>query len=441
MEPEGSEAYSYHPLDPASEPLKGEVKEARAITPRDETNNQVGAEDSSSVTDLPRRTDLLDEVQRAASAKLMADAALELSAGEEYAAIVKAIPEDGSTDIDIPADCWGAFIFIIVSDFPDMFAGNLDREGIVRVAFTLALFLSNLYCQAMLLLFIGSKLMLPGMHSAQNVYREFHQHAFINGQLDPDAWDSLEGTMKQEICELAMAQKIFVRVILFLWITTNAGEMKTTNTQRSAIAMLPPLPEGRDTRLMVKDEVKEGKYHFSVVCINTVTRSLLNLLVFLPKFVIASLLAITGSYWLLSAEGVGDLILNSLALAFVTQVDELFASVFFPDFFYEHVQHMVIALPDSGEHAMLHADTQVAKAIRTKRFLLNTALLVTCAVGVECIIKYQLVLPGYQFDVAGTCAKYFWETRRPWCAPGQEGCFPFGAGAGGHEGENGHIFR
>merc|ERR1719191_2457117 len=94
-----------------------------------------------------------------------------------------------------------------------------------------------------------------------------------------------------KICGLALSQRLFVRIIIFLWMANNV------------------------------------EHH--VICLNMKGKVGLICAVYIPKLIITSILTLTGSLWLVASESISDLILNSLALAFVVKVDEIIATTFF----------------------------------------------------------------------------------------------------------------
>lgn len=91
---------------------------------------------------------------------------------------------------------------------------------------------------------------------------------------------------KEDICEVALAQNIFVRVILFLWITNNVKEIVITIEELMLVYSFPSLPEGLDPHLMVHDVEETKATEHYVVCANTKTKCTLCTLVYIPKLLI-----------------------------------------------------------------------------------------------------------------------------------------------------------
>lgn len=340
--------------------------------------------------------------------------------GPEYEKILNTKRET----TNVPPDCWGALVFIIVSDFPDLFSRRINLEGLCRVATAVVGFLVNLYIQMYLLYYIFSLLVLPAMLSAQNLYKNFHDIAFANGKIDLTSFNSLGREDQQEICAFALSTGIFLRIILFLWLTECTGEMRSNIGFISDIISIPRLPDGHDTSLMVRDEEKTIHFvEYTIVCMDLGTKVWLMILVYIPKTVIGACLALLGSVWLMAASSIGDLILNSLALAFVVGVDELFASVFFPECFMANITGCGFGAPKADP--LTNEGEKNTKAIGME-YLKSCITLLVILVVVECAIYFQPVVPKYMGDVEIVC-KEFLKNQVPWCIEGHgdwRNCFP-----------------
>jgi len=321
---------------------------------------------------------------------------------------------------DIAADCWGALVFVIVTDFPAIKGGFLSSVGRTRILFVAVVFAINVFIQFILLYFIFTLLMLPDMLEAQNVYKYFTDHAFIDGALDLRQFHGLELFDKEEICGLALSQAVFVRVILFLWITTNVMEVKANLMKMSETMGLPVLPEGMDETLMLVDNVETDVHESWVICLNPASKFLLCAFIFIPKLVICVFLACAGCVWLMASGNIADLILNSLALAFVTQVDELIAVVFFPEFFLTDLTYLGLATQEVD----LDEDTLTWQ--RVCSFATGSLVLTSVIVAVEMVVLFQPVIPNYNDNEIQAACAAFVSSQVPWCMPMQKNCFPEG---------------
>jgi len=303
--------------------------------------------------------------------------------------------------VDIQADCWGALFFVVVRDIPALLVGFIDCVGRVRIAFSVVVFLLNLFIQATLLYFICKLLMMPSMFSAQTVYKDFTENAFEEDAVSQDLFDELSHKNKDRICGLALSQVVFVRVIIFLWISTNVAELKDIYKKMLETVSIPPLPEGLDRRLMVHDNPATRDVEILVVCMTLRVKILLFIVIYIPRVLIAMFLIFAGSLWLMSAEKISDLILNSLALAFVTNVDELICAVFFPPFFIHDIENLALACQEE-EH-----DPDVQKASQLKSFMYSSMVLIMTSVAVELAVRYQPIIHSFQGeDVTAVCLPY-----------------------------------
>jgi len=318
---------------------------------------------------------------------------------------------------DIACDCWGALFYVVVYDIPAIRQGVLQPVGRARLVFCMIVFMINLFIQFILLYFICKLLMMPGILSAQNVYKFFTEDAFEDGVVRIALFDALDLHQKQEICGLALSQALFVRVILFLWITTNVGELKANYMKMKETLVLPALPPGLDPTMMVHDDPATLDIENSVICLDPASKMMLCVLIFIPKFIIASLLTTTGCVWLMAAENVGDLILNSLALAFVVCVDELIAQVYFPEFFLTELEHLALACQEED------LKTEELKTKHVFEFMYSGLILFSTMMVVELAIQFQPVIPNYKgSDVSEACLAFV-ASQVPWCQPGMTDCF------------------
>merc|ERR1712232_1249990 len=187
-------------------------------------------------------------------------------------------------------------------------------------------FVSNLLIQGTILFYIYKQLLMPSFLSAQNLYKNFHEDAYHGGIFSPTHFSGMEMESQDAICGLALSHALICRILLFLWVSSNSSEFASCLGNMSLVAKLPRLPPGLDTRLMVHDVVETESEEFLVVCADLQTKLCLIILVYLPKVCVVLVLTLTGCLWLLASESFGELILNSLALAFVTDVDEMLAA-------------------------------------------------------------------------------------------------------------------
>jgi len=135
--------------------------------------------------------------------------------------------------------------------------------------------------------------------------------------------------------------------------------------------------------------------------------------IFAPKIAIAVYLWWLGARWLTSTTNFQDLLLNAVALAFITELDELMYKVIVPEDIQALVGMYKIARSGYGckpdivaEHFHETCSTMLEESDRAARRRI-ARILVTMAVVTALPILYmrylQNVLPGYRWDVHAPC--------------------------------------
>jgi len=387
----------------AGEILAGELSSQRADYMQGEDNS-----DGADGDGLKRHQSQM-ELQEAEMELLLQKAE---ESSPEYAQIVA-----HATKIEnVACDVWGASIWFVVHDLPDLRAGRMVFEGKVRSAYVLFVYVCNFMIQGTLVYYIFKLLLLPGLLESQDIYKNFHKVAFGNAAFDSEQFDDMSGSDKASLCGIALSNVMFVRIVLFLWVTNNVGYLRNCIHKMICVLSLPELPAGLDTRLMKRD-IKASKVENNIICLNVKGKVGLICIVFIPKIVICGMLTVTGCIWLMTSLCYADLILNSLALAFVLKVDELLAEVFFPNHFLAEVDDLAFVLPGDESDADTQMDT------RTWEYFYCSLSIFGSMMAVEMLILFQPVMPGYVYDVPGACMSYLNE-QLPWCAPWALDCFP-----------------
>jgi len=419
----------------------------------------------------------------------LVNAVAELDETEEHPQL-----KEATAKCDIKPDVWGAFIYILVNDMPDMVAdlkkglkavlcNNVERN--CRVSLTFLLFLANVFFQGMMVFNVLQKILMPSWKDTQELYGTFHEKVYSRdgGQwkFDAKVWeDDLSDGDKSNMCGMAVAMGLFLRVILFLWVATNLQELIKNSLQQKAIWSLPEVDA---PQLMVADLKEEGKTNNFLICITKPSRWSLVILVCYAKTCIAVFLTLAGCLWLTAATSVGDLILNSLALAFVVQIDELLATTFLPHFYIAKLDAFSIIVQHSddpyqpftwfgkltslcgvkmalykerGEGAIEKyvwdgEEKEPEEEKTRKETLKNIFGYMECAFWffavfafVEVCVDFQPVLPGYKGDITDHCYKFLstqtpecypvwmhvlsWPFQRSSPIPWDQDCFPYGEG-------------
>lgn len=230
-------------------------------------------------------------------------------------------------------------------------------------------------------------------------------------------WDQ-----KAELCQIAMTNRLFYYLILFLWAMSMMQEFRTSERFFRDIASLPPC---RDGRAMIEEGKESGR---SVVALTTFTRWALYLLVCVPKFLISGYLWWCGAEWLSATTCFQDLVLNTVAMTFVTQIDELLYLALLPNSYQKQVAGVNFLVWE-------HPDPEKNKRSERRSYRRSATYFVVGTVfQVFLYSNYmQDVLPSEMLgEVKEHCHSYL-EQLVPICAlselatdAGMLQCFPYG---------------
>lgn len=356
------------------------------------------------------------------------EASCKLSPGEAQK-IYKDMLHRATEHEEFSLDIWGAMFFVIVKDFPDLFNCETRFENLIRTVFVSVCYFLNIFLQLALLYWICSMVTLPQVRQAQDMYKDFHNGAFgKDGEFDSSRFNDLPTDWQGEICQIVLSSTLFLSSILFLWVAQCFSELRTIWRRVRQMRRLPDLPKGFKPKEMVA-EVIQGEGHFKerkmlFICIDRCTQLSLYMLIFIPKIFIASLLCCAGCVWLTASLSFGDLILNSLALAFVVEVDELIFSVFLPPRLEKNLKETMLAIPVDTSLS----EEEIEKA-DVKNAYTRSAVFLALVFGFVVVFVFtQPVLPGYDWDVAHACEAFNAEHLIPHCYPWSSECFPKGGG-------------
>lgn len=309
-------------------------------------------------------------------------------------------------------DCWSAMILVIIGDFPHLATGHAGLESVVRVLNIVTLLIVNVFLQVMLVYWIAKHTVFPEVASVQRVYQKFHSDAFRSGQFDQAAFDSF-GPFQADVCGIAMAQELFMMSCLFVWSARCLAEIRVAGRQASQLYLLPPLSPRDSSASMI--QVVEGAP--VIVALSFAAKAWISICVIIPRALVAVGMLVVGITFLTATSDFPSLILNSLAMAFVTDIDELIVNTFLPLRMQHRLQGTKIGVM---RRAMLFNWSSIAQSYMT-----STVSLVSVIVGLVIWLTYQQVIPGYQWDVGMHCKAYLESTRQILCQPlSSEDCFP-----------------
>jgi len=160
-----------------------------------------------------------------------------------------------------------------------------------------------------------------------------------------------------------------------------------------------------------------------VVCLNRSSIFWLYFLIFIPRTIIAISLLILGAAFLTATQSFTDLILNSLAMSFIYDIDELLMFSFLPERLKQNLEHTKIMTPADEFKKHLSPQELDLRDVKAayKRSLVY--LLVVISIVVVWFL-FQPIIPGYSFDVSEQCNQFLSNISDVSCLPWEKNCFP-----------------
>lgn len=273
---------------------------------------------------------------------------------------------------------------------------------------------------------LGHLVLLPEIRSVQITYETYHLASFnlTTHEFNKTGFDSL-GDQRDEVCQLALAKEFFLCANIFLWTTKCISEFRLIERRWKAVARLPRLPEALDYTCMVRKECDEAgenwnEYRVAIICLTRPIRFLLYGLVLIPRILITLYLLFLGCMYLTATESFTDLILNSLVMAFVYDIDEMVLECFLPLRLAKHLLNNVMIMTPGSKSRK--GTTDQFKSIEITYGKSMVTLLVSI-VFLVVFINFQPVLPGYKWDVGARCEEFMSTSRTIPCAPWELNCF------------------
>mmetsp|Transcript_120716 Transcript_120716/g.385475 ORF Transcript_120716/g.385475 Transcript_120716/m.385475 type:complete len:392 (-) Transcript_120716:158-1333(-) len=299
---------------------------------------------------------------------------------------------------DLPESIYGAAMMAT-------FRFSLSDSGSVRgiaVSVMLGLFI-NTGMQFYILYCTKKYICGPAVMHVRQLYAEYHTSAFDDaGHLLDDWTETWDRT--DELCQLPLSQPYFYLALLCVWTGTCYVDLCESFRYLTYLWKLPEPAEGESAECDHDDEA---------IVITHLARGIkitIAVLVFLPKVFIAMFLWWLGARWLTSTLSFQDLMLNAVALAFITEMDELIYKVLVPTDIQaivntykimrvEHEDHMKATQTEDMNHVHRMRD----KAFVTRIVGMLLALAFNILFPMVYMYKLQQVIPGYQWDVHGPC--------------------------------------
>mmetsp|Transcript_98208 Transcript_98208/g.253980 ORF Transcript_98208/g.253980 Transcript_98208/m.253980 type:complete len:318 (-) Transcript_98208:809-1762(-) len=216
---------------------------------------------------------------------------------------------------DIPESSYGAAMAMLVQAQAH---NDWNVHMIAVVVYAIALL--PIFAEFFILMTTMQYVTEPSVVRARELYHQYHRDVFEEGIFSLSAFEDWD--QRRELCELPLANREFCFAILAIWTGFVMIDLKDTCWLAYLWAALKrPADNSAAERSLADWDEDMQKYVIKrAPCL---TKGLVFLTIILPKFIIAIACWWLGARWLISTANFSDLILNSVALAFIIEIDDM----------------------------------------------------------------------------------------------------------------------
>lgn len=350
--------------------------------------------------------------------------------------------ESDPIDVPLPDDAYGAAIFAFIYDARELLSGR-DHDAkpfwlnMYRLSYVMAVLLVNYLFQFLMLFWIFDFVVQPSVHSVQKVYQQFHAEFFTDdGQFVVERWDERQTKRdlryKDQLCHMVFSNFTFLAFVLMLWVMIMVIETRKNMKLMMDLFRVPTCPNSHP-ELMIKssgggfDDTEADDDSILIVGLTPFVRTVVILVIVLPKFIIGFSLTMMGMIWLSATESFSELILNSLALEFVISIDDHLFLALLPESYIKDMAKVKMQIPNNS-HSLeeeVALDWQFWKT-STSFFIWIPTFVFTY---IKCLQFLPMlgVLPYFKNDIAEACSPYLHVHKQRICQSGfVSGCFQYG---------------
>jgi len=280
------------------------------------------------------------------------------------------------------------------------------RWAWLNLLMVLALQVLNVWVQLKLLFEVSSLIARPAVTRLRSMYGDFTRSC---GIIDVYHWSQARVLAtfsewdaeqeKEELCRFPQTEPFFFFLVVLIWTMYLGFEIKSTVSLTTTILSLER-PQGKSVTIWEVD----GNY--IITKMGPLLKFWLSVTVFIPKFLIGLVLWYIGAEWLTATPGVDNLMLNSLALAFVCEVDELIFRTCMSQVAKYSLERTKLPLP---------AYTYMPSIWMSVEMVVTSVLSLWLAFFY--VYHFQQAIPDYRWDLEVVCD--FFRRENEWVQPGQ----------------------
>uniref|UniRef100_A0A7S4VQN7 Uncharacterized protein n=1 Tax=Alexandrium monilatum TaxID=311494 RepID=A0A7S4VQN7_9DINO len=308
---------------------------------------------------------------------------------------------------------YGWAVSMVVRDVVWLSEGTaVPAHRVARVLNSIFLILLTNSLQAFLLLFVSRLLTAPAVLNIRKTYGKYealmypnHTTLTVNGfDRGIPGFRVEENFMKMDleeqrgICQVPLSHAWYLISILFIWTLTCQIEMRAIF--ETAVRLLWRTPTVPSTQDVTKPD--EGQDHLvKVEGLTLVMKTIIGVFVLIPRTVMLLLLNYLGCRWLTATLGLGDVLLNGLALEFLVLLKELLYNVCI-----SHRNRV------DTQRLLVKPLRDVNKATFCTFFDAQVWGVISIAWALYYVYRFQMVLPDYRLDLRDMRGKYL--PKGPW---------------------------
>jgi len=262
-----------------------------------------------------------------------------------------------------------------------------------------------IFLQIFLLFAVSRLLSAPAVLVIRETYSDYEELMYPNhtsltangfkrgvpGFRVDDNFRKMDKHTARKVCEVPLSHPFYLMSILFIWTLTCQLEVRAIF--ETAMCLLWKTPLVHSTADVV--EPGEEEHCVEVRGLTPCMKFVIGVLVLLPRTLTCLALLYLGCRWLTATLGLGDVLLNGLALEFLVLLKELLYNV--------SVSHRNRV---DTQRLLIRPFRDVNKATFCTFFDSQAWAILSAAWAWCYVYHFQLVLPDYRWDLAALCKKY-----------------------------------
>lgn len=294
---------------------------------------------------------------------------------------------DGPRGLQLIESIYGA---AMASTVQSTLGARTPVPGLTLIVY--AYLIANIVFQGYLLYAIDLYICSPTIAEIQRIYDDFREATHVDGVFSEARWHSWDAVEKRQLCQIPLSQPLFFVMLLVVWTSYVLIDLRETVCFACAWVNLP---QPTQMRRVAQTSISQLEDVFMTDAASTAVKVFVLVSVLVPKAVIAAVLWWLGTRWLTATHSFENLVLNAAALAFITNMDEIFYTALASSEVKEATVRMQIRLrPEKCEAPRNSHRGVYVMLLWTSVNLLAPLLYVWC---------FQNVIPQYQWDLNRPC--------------------------------------